>query len=122
VENPLKWLQMLKQFIVPGGRLVARIENVSEPLSWVKDRREGHSRPMRPDYGRYKAHSVDYRQMQDWFRTAGLDVVNFINILEGPRRWVRDLKLKALEPFFASRYIVIAERGCQDEVTAAGNF
>lgn len=121
VENPLKWLQILKKHIVRGGRLVARIENVSEPLSWVKDKREGHRRPIYPEFGRYKAHSVGYSQMQDWFRAAGLTVVNCTNVLEGPRRWVKNLRLNVLEPLFASRYIVVAERRYRDTVTAAGS-
>jgi 2-polyprenyl-3-methyl-5-hydroxy-6-metoxy-1,4-benzoquinol methylase len=110
VENPLDWLQKLRNLIAPGGYLIASVSNISEVLSWVKDRRDGRRRPLYSDYRTYLAHSVSARQLRGWCRTIGLEMRHFGTELDGPRRFVKKLRLKALEPAFSTRFLVVAER------------
>ena len=113
VEKPLDWLQKISNLLSPGGCLIASVSNVSELLSWVSDWRDGRRRPLHPDHKTYLAHSVSARQLRHWFRCVGLKIAHFDTDLGGPRRIIRTLGLKALQPAFATRFIVVAQRTSQ---------
>lgn len=108
-ENPLDWLHKIRKLLSPRGCLIASVSNISEVLSWVSDWRDGRRRPLYPDYRTCLAHSISPRRLGRWCRTIGMEIQHLATNLDGPRRFVKKLGLRVLEPTFASRFVFAAE-------------
>lgn len=108
VENPVEWMERLRSFLGPEGWMLASVANTCDFAAWVGDWREGRRRPLSPSYRKSGVQAVSPGRLRRWCRSAGMEAVKIVPVVEGERRALRNWGLTALEPAFASRFILSA--------------
>jgi SAM-dependent methyltransferase len=110
VENPLKWLQEIKNRIAPGGYLIAGVKNICEVLSWVRDWRDGRRRHFSPKFEENGVQAVSLKKLRRWCRSSGLEVIEIIPLIGSTRRIVRQIGRGPLKEKLSERFILKAKR------------
>lgn len=110
VENPVVWLETLRNLLRMDGFLIARVSNTTEPVSWIKDRRAGHKRPLVPSYESTGAHTVTVKHLRRWFRAAAMELNEIIPLFEGSRRIIGRRAFGPLRYALADKFVVKARR------------
>ena len=108
VDDPVTWLRKLREALAPGGQLIASVGNTCDAICWVRDWLDGNRRPFIADFRSSGVHAVSAKRLRRWLRETGYDVESIVPVMEGSRIHLRKLGLKALEPAFATRFIVNA--------------
>jgi 2-polyprenyl-3-methyl-5-hydroxy-6-metoxy-1,4-benzoquinol methylase len=109
LPDPPAWLQKLRCLLEPDGRLIASVANTGEIVARVKDWRDG--RRFEVNGEQVTLQKVNTKRLRDWCRSTGFTGVKISPVVSGKRRALRRWGLKALEPLFASRFILTAKRG-----------
>jgi coenzyme F420 hydrogenase subunit beta len=108
VSDPIAWLARVSKFLSPNGKLSASVPHTTDLITRVKNRLKHRTSSLRAVSGQSGLRPVNARILRNWFRAAGFDEVQIASTLEGSRLALRKWSFKALEPLFASRFIVTA--------------
>jgi coenzyme F420 hydrogenase subunit beta len=108
LDDPIDWLKRLSNFLSPTGKLIASVPHTGDLITHFKNRLKRRNPAMFAGREQSRVRLVNSRILRNWFRAAGLDEVQLAPSLDGSRLALRKWHLKALEPMFASRFIVTA--------------
>jgi 2-polyprenyl-3-methyl-5-hydroxy-6-metoxy-1,4-benzoquinol methylase len=109
LENPVDWLQKLRNLLLPDGHLIASVGNTSDMLSWIKDWRDGNRRSLTPDYETIGVQPVSARRLRRWCKSSGLKVTQVIPLITGSRHLVRRFGFRLLKSVVATELILKAK-------------